>query len=114
MTLLLNVVSSGYLSRILMLQIGAVPRLVALFLRLTTHGSIRGDIFNTTLELLHVLLILVRSSIIDSNSSGNVLSFDSKRLSPFVESLLRGSDEVRSIGILLTLSEHDICCLVNR
>ena len=115
-TLLQQIMAVGYLQRLLMIQIGGIPRVLALFLKVSTQGNTQNLHKESPIlsAILDLLVTLLRSCIIakDRGNKGSVVTLSQGKMSPFVDKNMK--DGTEAVGALLVLSQDDLSCVMNR
>ena len=113
-TLLQQIMAVGYMQRLLVIQIRGVPRVLALFLKVSTYSGQHENISCILSALLDLLVTLLTSCIIvrDKENCGSILTLSQSKISPYIDKSMKNG--IEAVGALLVLSQADLSCVMNK
>lgn len=111
LALILDYISIGYMERILLIQIGAIRRLVRLFIRLSSSN----ELISRLGSLVEIVDSLCRSTAISPNTSkSGIVSVDPSSISmisPYADIVM---SNLSVLSVICIISELDLKCATNR
>ena len=111
LALILDYISIGYTERILLIQIGAIHRLVRLFIRLSSSNQLNSRLGS----LVEIVVSLCRSTAISPNKSrSGIVSVDPSSvllISPYADNVMSNPS---ILSVLCIISELDLKFVTNR